>query len=324
MCVGIYYYIMETNYSMNGMTWQDFVNSIREAGEPTPFKSKAQKRYKALRKKNDIYSSPAGHKNLSSGAPYDNKTKRAGTDRLRFEEEVEPESFDIHDNLEPRLWKGENLRDSIATRLQKIAQDFIDGLSIEVDVKDITLTGSLANYNWSNYSDVDLHIIVDFGAIDSQRALVKAYFDNARAKWNTKHSIKIKGYDVEIYVEDSREQHLSSGVYSILNNEWIRKPKRYESSIDFLAARQKADDIETRVNMVRNLITTKSYKTAMIRIEKLKFKIRNMRAAGLESKKQEFSTENIAFKILRRNGTLDMLEDLKNEVYDTTLSMKEE
>tara|TARA_A100001515_G_scaffold139181_1_gene133555 strand:+ start:338 stop:1285 length:948 start_codon:yes stop_codon:yes gene_type:complete len=315
---------METNYSMNGMTWQDFVNSIREAGEPTPFKSKAQKRYKALRKKNDIYSSPAGHKNLSSGAPYDNKTKRAGTDRLRFEEEVEPESFDIHDNLEPRLWKGENLRDSIATRLQKIAQDFIDGLSIEVDVKDITLTGSLANYNWSNYSDVDLHIIVDFGAIDSQRALVKAYFDNARAKWNTKHSIKIKGYDVEIYVEDSREQHLSSGVYSILNNEWIRKPKRYESSIDFLAARQKADDIETRVNMVRNLITTKSYKTAMIRIEKLKFKIRNMRAAGLESKKQEFSTENIAFKILRRNGTLDMLEDLKNEVYDTTLSMKEE
>lgn len=315
---------METNYSMNGMTWQDFVNSIREAGEPTPFKSKAQKRYKALRKKNDIYSSPAGHKNLSSGAPYDNKTKRAGTDRLRFEEEVEPESFDIHDNLEPRLWKGENLRASIATRLQKIAQDFIDGLSIEVDVEDITLTGSLANYNWSNYSDVDLHIIVDFGAIDSQRALVKAYFDNARAKWNTKHSIKIKGYDVEIYVEDSREQHLSSGVYSILNNEWIRKPKRYESSIDFLAARQKADDIETRVNMVRNLITTKSYKTAMIRIEKLKFKIRNMRAAGLESKKQEFSTENIAFKILRRNGTLDMLEDLKNEVYDTTLSMKEE
>ena len=56
---------METNYSMNGMTWQDFVNSIREAGEPTPFKSKAQKRYKALRKKNDIYSSPAGHKNLA-------------------------------------------------------------------------------------------------------------------------------------------------------------------------------------------------------------------------------------------------------------------
>ena len=139
-----------------------------------------------------------------------------------------------------------------------------------------------------------------------------------------RHNIKIKGYDVEIYVEDSREQHLSSGVYSILKDEWIKKPKRYESSIDFLSARQKADDIEARVNMVRNLITTRGYKTAMRRIERLKLKIRNMRAAGLQSKRQEFSTENIAFKILRRNGILDMLEDLKNEVYDTILSMKEE
>ncbi len=309
---------------MNGMTWQDFVNSIREAGEPTPFKSKAQKKYKALRKKNDIYSSPAGHKNLSSGAPYDNKTKRAGTDRLRFEEEVEPESFDIHDDLEPVLWRGDELKEQIASRLQKIAQDFIDGLSIEVNIEDITLTGSLANYNWSKYSDVDLHIIVNFSEVDSNRALVKAYFDNVRAKWNLKHNIKIKGYDVEIYVEDSREQHLSSGVYSILKNKWIKKPKRYESSVDFISARRKADDIETQVNMIRNIANAGQQRRSAKAIDRLKRKIRNMRAAGLQSKKQEFSTENIAFKILRRNGILDMLEDLKNEIYDTTLSIKEQ
>ena len=86
---------------MDDVIWKDFVNSIREAGEPTPFKSKAQKRYKAQRKKNDIYSSMAGHKNLSSGAPYNNKVKRAGTDRLRFQEEVEPESFEIHSTIAP-------------------------------------------------------------------------------------------------------------------------------------------------------------------------------------------------------------------------------
>jgi len=309
---------------MNGMTWQDFVNSIREAGEPTPFKSKAQKKYKALRKKNDIYSSPAGHKNLSSGAPYDNKTKRAGTDRLRFEEEVEPESFDIHDDLEPVLWRGDELKEQIASRLQKIAQDFIDGLSIEVNIEDITLTGSLANYNWSKYSDVDLHIIVNFSEVDSNRALVKAYFDNVRSKWNLKHNIKIKGYDVEIYVEDSREQHLSSGVYSILKNKWIKKPKRYENNVDFISARRKADDIETQVNMIRNMANAGQQRRSAKAIDRLKRKIRNMRAAGLQSKKQEFSTENIAFKILRRNGILDMLEDLKNEVYDTALSIKEQ
>lgn len=309
---------------MNGMTWQDFVNSIREAGEPTPFKSKAQKRYKAQRKRNDIYSAPAGHKKLSSGSPYSNQTKRAGTDRLRFEEEVEPESFDIHDSLEPRLWKGEKLRDSIARRLQKIAQDFIDGLPVEINIEDITLTGSLANFNWSEYSDVDLHIIVNFGEIDSDRVLVKGYFDNARVKWNMKHNIKVKGYDVEIYVEDSREQHLSSGVYSVLKDEWIKKPKRYESSIDFIAARRKADDIEMQANMIRNIITVGKLKPSLRRIDRLKRKIKNMRAAGLQSPKQEFSTENIAFKILRRNGILDMIEDLKNEAYDQLHSVKEE
>jgi len=309
---------------MNGMNWQDFVNSIREAGEPTPFKSNAQKRYKAQRKRNDIYSSPAGHKKLSSGSPYSSQPKRAGTDRLRFEEEVEPESFSIHESLEPRLWSGNKLREPIARRLQKIAQDFIDGLPVEVDIQDITLTGSLANYNWSEYSDVDLHIIVNFGEIDSDRTLVKGYFDNARVKWNMRHNIKVKGYDVEIYVEDSREQHLSSGVYSILKNEWIKKPKRYESSIDFIAARRKADDIEMQANMVRNIINMGKLKPSLKRIERLKRKIKNMRAAGLQSPKQEFSTENIAFKILRRNGILDMVEDLKNEAYDQLHSVKEE
>ena len=58
----------------------------RPAKEPTPFKSKAQKRYKRSRKKNSKMYNMAGHKNLKTGSPYVNKGKRAGTDRLRFEE----------------------------------------------------------------------------------------------------------------------------------------------------------------------------------------------------------------------------------------------
>jgi hypothetical protein len=309
---------------MNGMNWRDFVDSIREAREPTPFKSKAQQRYKAQRKRNDIYTSPAGHKKLSSGAPFTIKAKRAGTDRLRFEEEVDPASFDTHDRLETRIWEGEDLRPIIKERLMKVAQDFLDRLPVEIDAEDIRLTGSLANYNWSNYSDVDLHIVVDFLGVDENRDLVKAFFDNARMKWNNDHHITMKGYDVEIYVEDSREQHLSSGVYSLLNEEWVKKPKKFRNSIDFPAARHKAEDIEFQVSIVENLITAGKFKTAFKNIDRIKKKIRNMRNAGLESPLREFSIENIAFKILRRNGTLQRLSELKTQIYDDIMTVKEE
>ena len=190
-----------------------------------------------------------------------------------------------------------------------------------MDVSDVTLTGSLANYNWSNYSDVDLHIIVDFLSVDENDALVKSFFDNARMRWNDKHDIKIKGYDVEIYVEDSRESHKSSGIYSVLNNEWIKKPIRQEPEINFNAARKKADDLEFQVNIVNNLINAGKLEAALRNVERLKLKIRNMRRAGLESAKQEFSIENIAFKILRRNGILDYLSDLKTRAYDDMLNI---
>ena len=217
------------------------------------------------------------------------------------------------------------MKPAIRKRLTKIAQDFIDGLPVPVNIEDITLTGSLANYNWSNYSDVDLHIIVDFLGIDENRTLIKSFFDNARMKWNNKHQIKVKGYDVEVYVEDAREHHVSSGVYSLMKDEWIKKPKKYRNSIDFPAARRrKSEDIEFQVNIASNLITAGKLKVATRNILRLKQKIKNMRSAGLESPQREFSIENIAFKILRRNGILDRLEDLKTRAYDEMMSIKEE
>ena len=225
--------------------------------------------------------------------------------------------------MEPALWRDDKLDPRISKRLLKIAQDFIDGLPVEVNVEDITLTGSLANYNWSNYSDVDLHIIVNFLEVDENLVLVKSFFDNARMKWNNQHDIKIKGYDVEIYVENQGESHKSSGVYSILKDEWIKEPSRYESQVDFPSARRKAQDLEFQANIVGNLITAGKFELALKNIERLKKKIRNMRRAGLESPKQEFSVENIAFKILRRNDTLSYLNDLKKRAYDDMMSIKE-
>ena len=294
---------------------------MRKKPEPTPFKSRAQKRYKTLRRKNDIYSQPSGHKNLSTGAPFNNNTKRAGTDRLRFEEEVEPESFEKNDQLEPHFWQDNKLDTKISNRLMRIANDFLESLEMPVETLDLRFTGSLANYNWSRYSDVDLHLVVDYSKIDLNSELVKAFFDASRMRWNELHDIKIYGYEVEVYVEDVDDVHRSSGVYSILKNEWIKEPDSSDVHFDFSIARAKSEDIITQVNMIEKFINKKP-RSALIAIERLKNKIRSMRKAGLASDKQEFSAENIAFKILRREEVLDKLNNMKYDAYDSVMSME--
>ena len=154
-------------------------------------------------------------------------------------EEVEPESFEKNTTLEPRLWRDNKLDQTARKKMLKIAEDFMDDLEISTEIEDIRLTGSLANYNWSKYSDVDLHIVIDFSLLDDDLGLVKAYFDEARVRWNNEHNIKIAGYDVEIYVEDKAEKHESSGIYSVTSDDWVVTPDPTDVSIDFDTARKK-------------------------------------------------------------------------------------
>jgi len=294
----------------------------RKRPEPTPFKSKAQKKYKTQRRKNDIYSTVSGHKNLASGAPYNNKTKRAGTDRLRFEVlEVDPEGFQINDELEPNIWKGEQLRPFIGKKLMEIANDFIDGLPFNVTIQDVRFTGSLANYNWSKYSDIDLHIVVDFLELDDNKELVKEMFDAKRLRWNEHHDITLKGYEVELYIEDESEEHSSSGVYSVMNDEWINKPERTDTSIDLDTAKKKASDIEQQIASIDAMFSRREFEKVIRHVDRLKKKIRTMRQAGLDTEAMEFSPENIAFKLLRRNDMLDILTKLKYKAYDQSMTL---
>tara|TARA_R110000824_G_scaffold137783_3_gene302460 strand:+ start:342 stop:1259 length:918 start_codon:yes stop_codon:yes gene_type:complete len=305
---------------MNGTSWKDFVDSLHEV---EVYQKKVRSGHVSNR---DKYLKGGPVATDAGGSGYKEKPPNKRSESAPpLGEEVEPESFDSHDTLATGIWiDGDRIVPKVAKHLNKIAQDFIDSLPVEIDIEDIRLTGSLANYNWSNYSDVDLHIIVDFLGIDENKVLVKAFFDNARMRWNNRHQIRMKGYDVEIYVEDSREQHVSSGVYSLMNSEWVTKPRKYRNSIDFPAARRKADDVEFQINIINNLITAKKLKSALKNVERVKRKIKNMRRAGLESTHKEFSIENIAFKILRRNGMLDVLDEFKHKIYDDVMTVKEE
>jgi predicted nucleotidyltransferase len=98
----------------------------------------------------------------------------------------------IHDTLNRKFWADDKLKDEILYNLRSIAQDFFKELNLEgVEIDDITFTGSLANFNYTSYSDIDLHILVDFNKIDENEELVREYFSGKSSNWNNKHNINI-------------------------------------------------------------------------------------------------------------------------------------
>ena len=238
---------------------------------------------------------------------------------------VDISSFKTQETLEPQFWTPQKQLDpDIAARLRKIATEFFEGLDLPgVQIIDITFTGSLANYNWSTYSDVDVHIIVDFDAVDENEQIVREMFNAKKALWNRQHDIRIFGFEVELYVENLDDEHTSSGVYSILRNEWVVKPEPKSPSVDWLQVKTKAASLMDHIDRAKTLHNNHDYEDAYASAVYIKNKLKNYRKAGLETEAAEYSVENLAFKVLRRNGFLGDLSDVKTDSYDAMMSMKD-
>ena len=97
-------------------------------------------------------------------------------------ESIDLSSFKVRETLNPKIFDNtQHIHEDVRTRLLMIADDFFETLNVGwVDIDDIILTGSLANYNWSKFSDVDLHILVNFEDVDENTELVKEYFNSKK------------------------------------------------------------------------------------------------------------------------------------------------
>lgn len=217
----------------------------------------------------------------------------------------------VNRRLNPKIWAGEELKPDVKHTLIKIAEKFQEFIGIELEVVDYTITGSNANFTWTDYSDLDLHIIVKGMPDEKERELYNA----KKALWAEEHNITVKGLPVECYVQGEDEPHHSTGVYSILADQWLEKPKKVKPKIDDAAVKAKKEslhhDLETA--MLSNDPT---------RLRKIKERITTMRKAGLE-KAGEWSTENIVFKILRNLGIIDKLTQQIRELEDEELSLEQ-
>jgi hypothetical protein len=245
-------------------------------------------------------------------------------------EDVEPgsidlSSFEMHDELDKDFWNqpDDNLDPEIQEKLMIIANDFYNSLEVgDVPYEDVTFTGSLAAYNYSRFSDVDLHILLDFRDVDDKTDLVREYFNAMKALWNRLHDIRIKGYEVEIYVQDVNDPHEAQGLYSVLNDEWVKKPTLDKKDFDRDNIKKKAASLMDQVDRVDRLIDDGKFEEAEKYADKLKEKIRKMRKSGLETI-GAYSVENLAFKVLRRTDYLEKLSNAKRKAYDSMLSLKQ-
>jgi predicted nucleotidyltransferase len=231
-------------------------------------------------------------------------------------------SFGARDELNPKVWENENtLNKKVREKLLGVATEFIDFLGVPILVEDIIFTGSLANFNWSKYSDVDLHVVADFKQFsDELLPLYQELFKVKKTLFNTDHDVKIFGYDVELYVQDSNEAHFSSGVYSVLNNEWNTKPKKENVKIDKNLIRQKSNQWMEIIDTALESASDVGADDAREIIKKCKEKLKKYRTCGLE-KEGEYSDENLVFKVLRRNGYIEKLMNFENDVVDKDLSL---
>ena len=243
-----------------------------------------------------------------------------------LKEVIEPEAVDVtsikmNDVLSPLVWESdEKIKPDVRKTLLKNAKRFIEFSDAEnLNYNDVILTGSMANFNYNENSDLDIHIVMEFNQISQNKDFVGDFFKLKKQLWADKLPIQIKGHDVEMYFQDSEEPHHSSGTYSLVRNEWIRKPTKKLINVDTADVQLKAADI---MNIIDDLEDDMNNENFVNKHEKLKNKIKKYRQSGLDTG-GEYSTENLVFKILRNSGYLEKMVDMKNNFLTKELSMNE-
>ena len=230
------------------------------------------------------------------------------------------------DTLSPEVWdkNGDDykMKSDIQKRLMEIANDFYDFLGVDIPLLDVALTGSLSNYNYSKYSDFDLHLIINYDDIDADHELVEDFFSMKKTIWNKRHDITIKDYEVEVYAQDAGETHLSTGVYSVMNDEWVVKPEKTNTKVDKNEVYKKSKSWTKQIDNIEKLYNKSKHNQVIKLIDKLKEKLKKYRGIGLEEG-GEYAIENLVFKVLRRSGYIGRLNDMKEDSYDEKMTIKE-
>ena len=228
-------------------------------------------------------------------------------------------AVNFHDKLNPRLFdENKQMHPEVRKALLNIAKHFQNFLGVEdLDIVDITVSGSNAAYTYTPYSDLDLHLVVITGTDNRDHdAHMRQLFDAKKYQYNDQHQIRVRDIDVELYVQDADQPHVSAGVYSVQKDKWIRFPRRRKADIDDNNVREKFKNMRERINQA--IISDD-----IDRINAVWDDLKNMRKTGL-AREGEFSPENLAFKILRAQGLVEKIKKHALDIQSQDLSIDED
>lgn len=224
--------------------------------------------------------------------------------------------FDLNltaqNKLNPVLWHKGKLLPEIKPQLLKVADDFKRFVEVPFTVYDIQITGSQVSYWYTQWSDLDLHLIVDYRDTDCDRE-AEELFDTKRHLYKQRFDIEIYGIPVELYVEDINEPS-KGAAYSLVQDRWLREPVEPSGKIDLDAIK---DSTRYWSKIIKQILAKKRPDQA----EKIQKMMRIYRKRGL-NRHGELGVENLTYKALRNQGLLRDLADLIDQAHSRQLSLK--
>lgn len=225
--------------------------------------------------------------------------------------------YETQSTLNPKLWDDTRLKPKLDKKFIRIAKAFYDFLEIDAPILDIILIGSNANYNWTEHSDIDLHVVIDYQSINKNLHLVKNYMMAKKSLWNTNYPLTYQGMAIELYAQDWNDKlHSTVGQYSLAKGKWIKQPSADTVSVDDDIIDEKARPLEYQIDALKP-----TDPKLRVKIENILLHLRRMRQTGLEAE-GEYSVENLAYKKLRNSGHLERLKELLRTSTMTSLAVE--
>ena len=249
---------------------------------------------------------------------YKAKNKLMGIARRIPTAVVEDISLQYHNNLNPKLWDDGQLKPEVRGKLIQFAETWRDFAMIPKEmVQDIVMTGGNANYNYTDQSDIDVHLVVDRDGFGMPRDFIDQFLQDKKILWTMTHpDIKVYGYPLEPYAQDPAESiPMNQGQYSLMNAQWIQMPTNL--NLDFTGNKVLQDKVDHYKHVVDRLIRSSASSAAL---KGIKNKITAARGPAI-AKGGEFSLENLVFKELRNQGYIDKIDMYLKSEQDKALSL---
>ena len=236
------------------------------------------------------------------------------------------ENIEKHDELNPALFnENATLKPEVKEKINEIVEEFLKDFieaEVELTVQDIILTGSNASYNYTKDSDLDIHVIADTSNIKDTLQLHKVIYNAYKSAFNKKFEIELNKVPVEVYVETQDTPLVSNGIYSVMNDAWVKEPTKEDiPEVDQEAIDKAFKPWEDRYKDLVNTITDEVEDES--EIDEFIDELYELRTKGL-SEEGEYSIGNLVFKEVRNNGYLDNLKELRHKIIARRLSLRED